>query len=322
MSLRVSPTPDFITALSTEEAEHVLVLVDPMSTSAALAYKASRRNIATVVVWSEECPAWLQQFVAGGIAVDFADEIHDYGDVEATIARIEACGVVADVIVESESGSVLADQLAEALIGRRGNVLAQSSTARFDRLKHALGLSRLRPTCNRVDAFIQEHATLFTNANVKPGEEKSTRDGRIMGRTQSDPTFTTFQAKLEEDLSYVQAVADFDLAVPVEAAVHRGNAFVNYAADPSVWASARSQKQPVTSQSAVPPLLQMMQNFLAGFCILMSTPERVAALEEQHVDRSARIMRSKVQSESLRDLDVIGETSEWCSACMNEYTHA
>ena len=97
------------------EPQGAIVVVDPMSTGANLALEAaSRRGLPVVCVWSDVCPKELRSFVACD-DVKWAGEVHhEAGGIKATCAALQSIGDIAEVIVGSEPGIELADELASA----------------------------------------------------------------------------------------------------------------------------------------------------------------------------------------------------------------
>jgi len=155
---------------------NMLVIVDPMSTGATLAFMAASQGHKICCVWSDICPESLRHFVADGQSVEFVGVVnHRAGQLDATLAELALLGTVANVIVGSEPGVELADQISSAL-GLRGNGLEQSATRRnkFEQSEavRARGLSAggqaLVTKGAEVEDFISRHCTPFTKAVVKP----------------------------------------------------------------------------------------------------------------------------------------------------------
>ena len=118
----------------------------------------------------------LRHFVADGMAIDFAGEVHHHaGELQKTIQALKKIGHVVDVIVGSEPGVELADTLSSAL-GLRSNGLEQSAVRRnkFEQSEavRARGLpaggQMLVTEASEVETFIREYCTPFTKAVVKP----------------------------------------------------------------------------------------------------------------------------------------------------------
>ena len=100
-TVRIQSTPDTAAAL---ESEDLLVIVDPMSTGATLAFEAAKLGLKICCVWSDVCPESLRHFVADGMAIDFVGEVHHRGDLKATCHALTQIGTVCNVIVGSEPG--------------------------------------------------------------------------------------------------------------------------------------------------------------------------------------------------------------------------
>ena len=144
------------------EPQGAIVVVDPMSTGANLALEAaSRRGLPVVCVWSDVCPKELRSFVACD-DVKWAGEVHhEAGGIKATCAALQSIGDIAEVIVGSEPGIELADELAAAL-KLRGNSTAQSATRRNKFLQSeacrtkslAVGAQAVVTSGTEVEAFL------------------------------------------------------------------------------------------------------------------------------------------------------------------------
>lgn len=77
--VRVAPVPEPSTSadgvLSLENADAVVV-IDPVSTGAVLAYEiVTKRRMQVVCVWSDVVPEELKSFVAKGMEVEFAGRV-------------------------------------------------------------------------------------------------------------------------------------------------------------------------------------------------------------------------------------------------------
>ena len=106
----IQSTPDTAAALAQRVVsvalgnEDMLVIVDPMSTGATLAFEAAKLGLKICCVWSDVCPESLRHFVADGMAIDFVGEVHHRGDLKATCHALTQIGTVCNVIVGSEPG--------------------------------------------------------------------------------------------------------------------------------------------------------------------------------------------------------------------------
>jgi len=177
----IQSTPDTAAALAQRVVsvalgnEDMLVIVDPMSTGATLAFEAAKLGLKICCVWSDVCPESLRHFVADGMAIDFVGEVHHRGDLKATCHALTQIGTVCNVIVGSEPGVELADEISTAL-GLRSNGLQQSNVRRNKFLQseavRAAGLSAggqmLVSSAREVETFIRDYCTPFTRAVVKP----------------------------------------------------------------------------------------------------------------------------------------------------------
>ena len=170
----VDATPG-TTAAMNRSAKPILVIVDPMSTGAALAENAHNRGMLVFCVWSDVCPESLRHFVAEGQPMPFVGETTHNGNLKDTIAALYKVGTVGEVIVGSEPGVELADALAHAL-GLRGNGIEQSSTrrnkfAQTEAIRSkglSAGAQSLVMTLDHVDDFLLQHCCPFSKAVVKP----------------------------------------------------------------------------------------------------------------------------------------------------------
>ena len=97
---------------NTNEAAYI-VIVDPMSTGATLAYHALHtQGLKIICVWSDACPAELRGHSEHG--VEYAGTvIHETGGIKATCAAIRKIGEPRDVFCGSEPGVELADELSK-----------------------------------------------------------------------------------------------------------------------------------------------------------------------------------------------------------------
>jgi len=165
---------------NTSETSYIVV-VDPMSTGATLAYHAQHtQGLRIICVWSDACPAELRGHSKHG--VEYAGVvIHETGGIKATCAAIRKIGEPRDVFCGSEPGVELADELSEALKLRgagdpsmsetRRNKFLQSMAARKAGLPVAA--QKLAKTLEEVDQFlVAERATLHITGSfmavVKP----------------------------------------------------------------------------------------------------------------------------------------------------------
>ena len=95
---------------NTSETAYIVV-VDPMSTGATLAYHAQHhQGLRIICVWSDACPAELRGHSKHG--VEYAGVvIHEAGGIKATCAAIRKIAEPRDVFCGSEPGVELADEL-------------------------------------------------------------------------------------------------------------------------------------------------------------------------------------------------------------------
>jgi len=100
----------------------VIVVVDPVSTGACLAYELAKRGYRLVKVWSDMCPDVVKAHTKKGTEVEYFAQVQvGAGGVAAAAAEIAALNVrILDVMVGCESGVLCADSLATAL-GAAGN---------------------------------------------------------------------------------------------------------------------------------------------------------------------------------------------------------
>ena len=98
---------------NTSETAYIVV-VDPMSTGATLAYHARHhQGLRIICVWSDACPAELRGHSKHG--VEYAGVvIHETGGIKATCAAIRKIAEPRDVFCGSEPGVELADELSKA----------------------------------------------------------------------------------------------------------------------------------------------------------------------------------------------------------------
>lgn len=157
-----------------------LVLVDPVSTGAVVAYQTVHRmGLQIICVWSESIPDELKGFVAKGMAVPYAGVItHVKGELAKTVAAIRALGIpLAACIVGCETGVTLGDLLSEALrlptngtlkTGLRRNKYAQTEAVRSAGLEACYQMQA--ETIEGVEAFIAAWRPTPYRAVVKPVE--------------------------------------------------------------------------------------------------------------------------------------------------------
>lgn len=157
-----------------------LVLVDPVSTGAVVAYQAVHRmGLQIICVWSESIPNELKGFVAKGMAVPYAGMItHIKGELTKTVAAIRALGIpLAACIVGCETGVTLGDLLSEALrlptngtlkTGLRRNKYAQTEAVRSAGLEACFQMEA--ENIEGVEAFISAWRPSPYRAVVKPVE--------------------------------------------------------------------------------------------------------------------------------------------------------
>ncbi len=115
-----------------EHKQQAIIVIDPVSTGAVLAYKIAQMGIAVVAVWSEVVPDELKKFVDPRVAINFAARIeHEADGIASTIEQVNALEEldVCEVMVGCETGVLLGDLLSEGL-GVRGNGTAKSSLRR------------------------------------------------------------------------------------------------------------------------------------------------------------------------------------------------
>ena len=157
-----------------------LVIVDPVSTGAVVAYQAVHRmGLQIICVWSESIPDELKGFVAKGMAVPYAGMItHTAGDLPKTVAAIRAVGIpLVGCIVGCETGVSLGDYLSEALklptngtlkTGLRRNKYAQTEAVRAAGLEACFQMQA--DSMDGVEAFINAWCPSPYRAVVKPVE--------------------------------------------------------------------------------------------------------------------------------------------------------
>ena len=164
-----------------EHKKKAIVVIDPISTGAVLAYKISQMGIKVVAVWSEVIPEDLKNFVDPRVAIDFAARIeHGPDGIASTVAQVRALEDldVSDVMVGCETGVLLGDMLSEGLgvrtngtakSGLRRNKFYQTEALRTAKL-NACG-QKLATSIDDVERFLKEKppAQVF-KAVVKPVE--------------------------------------------------------------------------------------------------------------------------------------------------------
>jgi len=164
----------------TSETEYIVV-VDPMSTGATLAYHAQHHHgLRIICVWSDACPAELRGHAKHGVEY-VGVVIHETGQIKATCDAIRKIAEPRDVFCGSEPGVELADELSQALNLRgagdpsmsetRRNKFLQSMAARKAGLPVAA--QKLAKTIEEVDQFlVAERETLHITGSfmavVKP----------------------------------------------------------------------------------------------------------------------------------------------------------
>ena len=102
----------------TSETEYIVV-VDPMSTGATLAYHAQHHHgLRIICVWSDACPAELRGHAKHGVEY-VGVVIHETGQIKATCDAIRKIAEPRDVFCGSEPGVELADELSKPACRRR-----------------------------------------------------------------------------------------------------------------------------------------------------------------------------------------------------------
>ena len=102
----------------TSETEYIVV-VDPMSTGATLAYHAQHHHgLRIICVWSDACPAELRGHAKHGVEY-VGVVIHETGQIKATCDAIRKIAEPRDVFCGSEPGVELADELSKPACSRR-----------------------------------------------------------------------------------------------------------------------------------------------------------------------------------------------------------
>ena len=118
---------------NTSETAYIVV-VDPMSTGATLAYHAQHhQGLRIICVWSDACPAELRGHSKHG--VEYAGVvIHEAGGIKATCAAIRKIAEPRDVFCGSEPGVELADELSTPACFKRRPPCATTDGAQAARL--------------------------------------------------------------------------------------------------------------------------------------------------------------------------------------------
>jgi len=101
----------------------VVAIVDPISTGAVIASRATESGLNVICVWSESVPEELKSFVAKGLTLKYEGVVqHEEGKIKATASAVRSIAGdrLKGVIVGCETGVLLGDELAEAL-QLRGN---------------------------------------------------------------------------------------------------------------------------------------------------------------------------------------------------------
>jgi len=115
-----------------EHKQQAVVVIDPVSTGAVLAWHLAQQGLVVIAVWSEVMPDELKKFVDPRMGIEFAARIeHEADGLASTIQQVRALEEldVIECMVGCETGVLLGDQLSEGL-GVRTNGTAKSGLRR------------------------------------------------------------------------------------------------------------------------------------------------------------------------------------------------
>ena len=123
MGNTISNSVEWVATCGASANRDVLVVIDPLSTGAVLAFQAVERGLAIIAVWSESVPEELKGFVDKRLSLRYIGVVqHVEGKLKETARAVRAISGerLKGVLVGFETGVLLGDALAEEL-GQRGN---------------------------------------------------------------------------------------------------------------------------------------------------------------------------------------------------------
>lgn len=149
-----------------------IVVVDPVSTGANVAYEASLRGYAVIALWTFELPHAFRSHLPASVAarLRFACEVDERPALAETVAALREAaggGELVAVICGCESGVKVADRVSEAL-GLRTNGSARSECRRNKKLQQEAVRDAGLPSCREAGGKAWEEVADFVATEQMP----------------------------------------------------------------------------------------------------------------------------------------------------------